>query len=50
MRKGYEAARKRRAKVPSLIRLEKSREIAAQRIRQMDDLFATFEEDAFGYF
>ena len=50
MRKAYEAARKRRDKVPRLICLEKSREIAAQRIKQMDDLLATFEEDAFGYF
>ena len=50
MRKGYEAARKRRDKVPRLICLDKSREIAAQRIGQMDDLLARFEEDTFGYF
>lgn len=50
MRKAYQAARKRRTKVPGLLCLEKSREIAARRIQQMDDLFATFEQDSFGYF
>jgi uncharacterized protein len=50
LRKAYQTTRKRREKVPGLICLDKSREIAARRIQQMDDLLATFEQDSFGYF
>jgi uncharacterized protein len=50
MRKAYETARARREKVPGLIQLSKSKEIAAVRIRQMDDLLAQFEKDSFGFF
>jgi uncharacterized protein len=50
LRRAYEATRKRREKLPKLICLDKSKEIAAQRIKQMDDLLAAFEADSFGYF
>jgi uncharacterized protein len=50
LRKAYETTRKRRAKLPGSLILEKSKEIAARRLRQMDDLFAAFEADSFGCF
>lgn len=50
LRRAYEVTRKRREKLPGLICLDKSKEIAAQRIKQMDDLLATFEAGSFGYF
>ena len=50
LRKAYEATKKRREKVPGLICLDKSKDIAAERIKQMDELLATFEMDSFGYF
>jgi uncharacterized protein len=50
LRKGYEAARRRREKLPSLLCLERSKEIAAVRLRQMDELLAAFEADTFGFF
>jgi hypothetical protein len=45
-----EATKKRREKLPSMLCLERSKEIAAQRIEQMDELLATFEADTFGCF
>jgi uncharacterized protein len=50
LRKGYESAKKRREKVPAMLCLEKSRELAVERIKQMDELFSRFEKDSFGYF
>jgi uncharacterized protein len=50
MRAAYEVSKKRRNKLPGMIYLEKSKEIAAKRIRQMDDLFEAFEKDTFGCF
>lgn len=50
LRRAYEVTRKRREKLPGLICLDKSKELAAQRIKQMDDLLAAFEADSFGYF
>jgi len=50
MRKAYETTKKRREKLPGLIYLDKSKEIAAERIRQMDKLLARFEQDTWGYF
>jgi len=50
LRKGYESAKKRKEKVPAMLCLEKSRELAAERIKQMDELLSTFEKDSFGYF
>jgi len=50
MRKAYETVQVRREKVPGLIQLTKSKEIAAVRIRQMDELLTQFEKDSFGLF
>ncbi len=47
---GVEATRKRREKVPRMLCLKKSKEIAAERIEQMDELLARFEADSFGCF
>ena len=50
LRQAYDISRKRRTKLPDLLCLAKSKEIAAQRLTDMDDLFAKFEADSFGYF
>jgi uncharacterized protein len=50
MRNGYNAARKRRQVVPQLLCLEKSKELAAARIQEMDELLDAFERSSFGYF
>ena len=50
LRKGYEAVRKRRKKLPSMLCLDKSKELAAQRIQVMDAMLASFEADSFGCF
>ena len=50
LRKGYEATRRRREKLPSMLCLKRSKEIAAERVKQMDELLAAFEADTFGCF
>ena len=50
LREAYDTTRKRRAKLPGQLCLEKSRQLAAQRIREMDDLYARFEGETFGHF
>jgi len=50
LRKGYEATRRRREVLPSMLCLERSKEIAAVRLQQMDELLAAFEADTFGFF
>jgi uncharacterized protein len=50
LRQAYDISRKRRAKLPGLLCLAKSKEIAAQRLADMDELFAKFEADSFGCF
>ncbi len=50
LRQAYDVSRKRRAKLPGLLCLAKSKEIAVQRLADMDDLFAKFETGSFGYF
>jgi len=50
LRQAYDISRKRRAKLPGLLCLAKSKEIAAQRLADMDELFAKFEADTFGCF
>jgi uncharacterized protein len=50
MRGGYDAARGRMEKVPSLLCLAKTRELAAIRLREMDELLKAFEHSTFGYF
>ena len=50
LRAGYETAKKRREAVPKKLCLEKSRQIVAKRIEEMDVVFASFERDSFGCF
>ena len=50
LRAGYETAKKRRERLPKTLALEKSRELAEARIRQMDKFLAIFEMDSFGCF
>jgi uncharacterized protein len=49
LRQAYDISRRRRAKLPGMLCLAKSKEIAAQRLADMDDLFARLETDSFGY-
>ncbi len=50
LRKGYEAAKQRAVRVPPLLKLEKSHEIAAKRLDEMKELFAALEDETFGCF
>jgi uncharacterized protein len=50
LRKAFDTVKKRRSSLPDKLLLDKSREIAAQRMKRMDDLLATFEEETFGCF
>lgn len=48
MRKAMETAHKRRERLPAMLALPKARELAAGRLRQMDELLEQFEADSFG--
>ncbi len=50
LRQAYDISHKRRAKLPGMLCLAKAKEIAAQRLADMDDLFVKFEADTFGCF
>jgi uncharacterized protein len=50
LRKAYELTKQRRDTLPSLLSLDKSRMIAAERVKQMDELLAQFEIGSFGCF
>jgi len=50
LRKACTIVRGRREKLPSMLCLERSRELAVPRLQQMDVLLARFEEDSFGCF
>jgi len=50
LRQGYETTQKRRQKLPKTLFLEKSKELAEMRTRQMDKFLAIFETDSFGCF
>jgi uncharacterized protein len=50
LRKAYETICQRRSKLPALLHLEKAREIAAERIKEMDLVLAQFEAESFGCF
>jgi uncharacterized protein len=50
LRGGYDSAKKRREHVPQLLCLDKSKELAATRLAEMDELLAGFEWSTFGYF
>jgi uncharacterized protein len=50
MREAYETVQKRKARLPGMLCLEKSRQLAVQRIQEMDHILARFEEESFGCF
>jgi HD superfamily phosphodiesterase len=50
MRKAYDTARRRRATLPDALRLPRSRDLASERIPQMDELLERFKRDSFGCF
>lgn len=50
MSEAYETVMKRKARLPGQLCLEKSRQLAAERIQEMDHILARFQEETFGYF
>ena len=50
LRKGFEETIRRRDKMVALISLEKAKVMAAERVRQMNDLLAQFEAQTSGCF
>lgn len=50
LRKAFEIAKKRRAKLPGSLYLDRSKEIAVERVGYMDELLARFEQDTWGCF
>ncbi len=50
LRQAFDISRKRQGKLPGLLCLAKSKDIAVQRLADMDALFAKFDADSFGYF
>ncbi len=50
LREAYETVQKRKATLPSQLCLGKSRAVAAERVREMEDLLKRFEEESFGLF
>ena len=50
LRKAFTITQGRRNSLPGLLRLEKAKVMAEQRIREMDELFDRFEASSFGYF
>ena len=50
LRGGYDAALKRRARLPQTLFLPESVELARQRLHDMDAFLAAFEADSFGHF
>ena len=50
LREAYETIRQRKAKLPGLLCLQTSHQIAVQRVQEMEHVLARFEEESFGYF
>jgi uncharacterized protein len=50
LRKAYGIVHGRRDRLPAMLCLASSRELAASRLQQMDELLARFEADSFGCF
>lgn len=50
LRKAYEISQQRRSTIPDQVVLERSKEIARLRIKQMDELYDHFEGNTFGCF
>lgn len=50
LREAYKSVKSRREKLPQIICLEKTKEIAMKRIQEMDEILAIFEEETNSYF
>lgn len=50
MRKAFETTQKRSRTLPAQLCLEKSKEIARERVQQMEELLAAFRDQSFGQF
>lgn len=50
LREAYDTIQKRKAKLPAQLCLEKSFQIAKERVEEMERLLDRFEEESFGYF
>ncbi|HMK92484.1 MAG TPA: HD domain-containing protein [Thermoleophilia bacterium] len=50
MRAAYDTVRKRRGSVPARLCLDESRQLAAARLAEMDEVLAAFEHSSFGLF
>lgn len=50
LRAAYETVQKRKASLPGQLCLQKSRQVAARRLQEMEDFLARFEEESFGFF
>ncbi len=50
LRKAYETTKGRKAKLPGMLCLPRSKEIARQRVQRMEAMLAAFEEESFGIF
>jgi len=50
LRKAYSVTRQRREKLPGLLALPKAQQIAAGRVKEMDEFLALFESETFGCF
>jgi uncharacterized protein len=50
LRKGFEAAKKRRQEVPGRLCLDRSKALAEARLKEMDEILGAFERSSFGHF
>ena len=50
LRRGYQDVQRHRGKLPGLLCLPRSQELASGRIKMMDDMLRAFGEDSFGLF
>jgi HD superfamily phosphodiesterase len=50
LRKAFAITKQRREQLPALLVLDRAKIIAAERVNQMDELLASFEEQSFGCF
>jgi uncharacterized protein len=50
LKDGYESVKRRRQRLPGVLYLPKAREIAQERVREMDEAIAAFERETFGCF
>lgn len=50
LREAYQSVKSRRERLPQIICLEKTKEIAQKRIQEMDEIMSNFEEETNGYF